>query len=244
MRGGREGGGRDHVCAHQDRSVPVPEAGGNEKGARTEARDERRWAGVRGGMRAARRETGLRLPRHPRGVAARTALLRPSRTRPTRHGAPDPLSPDEASEPTPRPLPPAYLTGLRNAALTDAPGTREATSGSAVRSRDAPARPRTCVTPAFPSPHPAPAWPPRSPPRFDLAPCDVAGHALLVSRTLTRSKGGRSDAHGAGPPASLGPGPHVLPAPRPHTLPRDLGGGGSHPPACQVPRFASPGSTR
>lgn len=148
MGGGREGGGRDHVCAHQDRSVPVPEAGGNEKGARTEARDERRsWAGIRGGMRAARMETGLRLPRHPRGVVARTALLRPSRTRPTRHGAPDPLSPDEASEPTPRPLPPAYLTGLLNAALTDAPGTREATSGSAVGSRDAPAWPRTCVAP-------------------------------------------------------------------------------------------------
>lgn len=47
LAGRRAGGGCDHVCARQGCSVPVPEAGGKEKGARTEARDREKEVGRR-----------------------------------------------------------------------------------------------------------------------------------------------------------------------------------------------------
>lgn len=57
-------------------------------------------------MVAVRMETGLHLSRRIRWIVARTALPPPCRPRPKRRGNPFPLGLDEASEPTPRPLPP------------------------------------------------------------------------------------------------------------------------------------------
>lgn len=108
LAGRRAGGGCDHVCARQGCSVPVPEAGGKEKGARTEARDREKEAGRRqergDGSEDGDGASSLTATTAGRGPHGPPAAV------PMRHGAPFPLSPDEASEPTPRPLPPTRLT--------------------------------------------------------------------------------------------------------------------------------------
>lgn len=85
------------------------------------------------------------------------------------------------------------------------------TSEKGVRSQDSPRCLSTCVAL-------------RPLPPFNLTLVSIADHALLVSRTLTRSQGARSDSHGMGPPGSLGSSPNALPARYLHTSPCDLAG--------------------